>query len=90
MSFVQPSTVHAIAQSLEVSVVNDEAAKALAPDVEYRLREVVQVSTIAQGAGEPAGLSMRLDPLPCQESIMLPAGGTEVHAAFQKENADNR
>ncbi|DBA87405.1 hypothetical protein WJX77_003935 [Trebouxia sp. C0004] len=42
MSFVQPSTVHAIAQSLEVGAVSDEAAKALSPDVEYRLREVVQ------------------------------------------------
>ena len=45
MSFVQPSTVHAIAQSLEVGAVSDEAAKALSPDVEYRLREVVQVTS---------------------------------------------
>ena len=43
MSFVQPSTIHAIAQSLEVGAVSDEAAKALSPDVEYRLREIVQV-----------------------------------------------
>ena len=46
MSFVKTSTVHAIAQSLEVSSVNEEAAKALAPDVEYRLREIVQVSVV--------------------------------------------
>lgn len=45
MSFVQPSTVHAIAQSFEVGAVSDEAAKALSPDVEYRLREVVQVTS---------------------------------------------
>lgn len=43
MSFVQPSTIRAIAQSLEVGAVSDEAAKALSPDMEYRLREVVQV-----------------------------------------------
>ncbi len=45
MSFVQPLTVHAVAQSLEVGAVSDEAAKALSPDVEYRLREVVQVTS---------------------------------------------
>ena len=43
MSFVQASTVLAIAQGLEVGAVSEEAAKALAPDVEYRLRETVQV-----------------------------------------------
>lgn len=43
MSFVQPSTIHAIGQSLEVGTISDEAAKALSPDVEYRLREIVQV-----------------------------------------------
>ena len=42
MSFVQASTVLAIAQSLDVGTVSEEAAKALAPDVEYRLRETVQ------------------------------------------------
>ncbi|KAL3148177.1 hypothetical protein ABBQ38_014457 [Trebouxia sp. C0009 RCD-2024] len=42
MSFVQPSTIHAISQSLEVGAISDEAAKALSPDVEYRLREIVQ------------------------------------------------
>lgn len=44
MSFVQPSTVHAIAQSLEVGAVSDEAAKALSPDVE--------VSPAGGGAGD--------------------------------------
>ena len=42
MSFVKASTVLAIAQSLNVGTVSEEAAKALAPDVEYRLRETVQ------------------------------------------------
>lgn len=46
MSFVQASTVLAIAQSLEVGTVSEEAAKALAPDVEYRLRETVQVLVV--------------------------------------------
>ena len=43
MSFVQPSTVLAVAQSLEVGTVSEDAAKALAPDVDYRLRETIQV-----------------------------------------------
>ena len=46
MSFVQAATVLAIAQSLEVGTVSEEAAKALAPDVEYRLRETVQVLVV--------------------------------------------
>ncbi|KAG2496342.1 hypothetical protein HYH03_005572 [Edaphochlamys debaryana] len=42
MSFIQPATVKAIALSVDVTHLTDEAAKALAPDVEYRLREVIQ------------------------------------------------
>eukprot|EP00891_Asterochloris_glomerata_P007197 jgi/Astpho2/7197/e_gw1.00113.34.1_t len=42
MGAIPPSTIQVIAQSLQLSNVSVEAAKALAPDVEYRLREVVQ------------------------------------------------
>lgn len=43
MSFITPGTVQAIAHSLDIPLLSDEAAKALAPDVEYKLREVIQV-----------------------------------------------
>ena len=42
-----PATVKAIAQSVDVTHLSEAAAKALAPDVEYRLREVVQVGEIS-------------------------------------------
>ncbi|GLC67259.1 hypothetical protein PLESTF_000534400 [Pleodorina starrii] len=42
MSFIQPAAVKAIALSVDVTHLTEEAAKALAPDVEYRLREVIQ------------------------------------------------
>ncbi|KAI8476880.1 MAG: TATA box binding protein associated factor-domain-containing protein [Monoraphidium minutum] len=42
MSFITPGTVQAIAHSLDIPQLSDEAARALAPDVEYRLREVIQ------------------------------------------------
>ncbi|KIY93241.1 Transcription initiation factor TFIID subunit 6 [Monoraphidium neglectum] len=42
MSFITPGTVQAIAHSLDIPQLSDDAAKALAPDVEYRLREVIQ------------------------------------------------
>jgi transcription initiation factor TFIID subunit 6 len=43
MSFIDPSAIQAIAHSVEVPKLSDEAARTLAPDVEYRLREVIQV-----------------------------------------------
>ena len=42
MSFIQPATIQAIAHSLDVTRLSSEAASALAPDVEYRLREIIQ------------------------------------------------
>eukprot|EP00884_Botryococcus_braunii_P019297 jgi/Botrbrau1/6050/Bobra.0042s0033.1 len=42
MSFVQPSTVQLIAESVDVPPCSNEAAKALAPHVDMRLREIVQ------------------------------------------------
>lgn len=43
MSIILPSTIKAIAHSVDIPKLSDDAAKTLAPDVEYRLREVVQV-----------------------------------------------
>ncbi len=42
MSFVQPGSLQVIADSVGVSKLSTDAAKALAPDVEYRLREIIQ------------------------------------------------
>lgn len=42
-NFITPGSVRAIALSVDVTYLTEEAAKALAPDVEYRLREVIQV-----------------------------------------------
>ncbi|KAG2429868.1 hypothetical protein HXX76_010648 [Chlamydomonas incerta] len=41
-NFITPGSVRAIALSVDVTYLTEEAAKALAPDVEYRLREVIQ------------------------------------------------
>lgn len=48
MSFITPATMQEIAHSLDIPQLSDEAARALAPDVEYRLREVIQVSAGGQ------------------------------------------
>ncbi|GIL82888.1 hypothetical protein Vretimale_8389 [Volvox reticuliferus] len=42
MSFITPAAVKAIALSVDVTRLTEDAAKALAPDVEYRLREIIQ------------------------------------------------
>jgi histone H3/H4 len=42
MSFIHPETIQAIGQSIDIHNLLPEAARALAPDVEYRLREVIQ------------------------------------------------
>lgn len=40
---MRPATIKALAHSLDITNLSDEAAKHLAPDVEYRLREIIQV-----------------------------------------------
>ena len=52
MSFITPGAVQAIAHSLDIPQLSDEAAKALAPDVEYKLREVIQVRGARGRAGK--------------------------------------
>jgi transcription initiation factor TFIID subunit 6 len=51
MSIIHPSAIKAIAHSVDIPRLSDEAAKVLAPDVEYRLREVVQVQVLSQPYG---------------------------------------
>lgn len=44
MSIVPKETVEVIAQSVGINNLSTDAALALAPDVEYRMREIMQVS----------------------------------------------
>ena len=50
MATVQPQTVHAIAESVAVGRLSDDAAKALAPHVDVRLREIVQARADLQSS----------------------------------------
>lgn len=43
MSIVPKDTIHVIAESIGISNLPDDVAAALAPDVEYRMREIMQV-----------------------------------------------
>lgn len=43
MSVVPKETIEVIAQSIGISNLTTDAALALAPDVEYRMREIMQV-----------------------------------------------
>lgn len=42
MSMLPKETVHVIAQSIGIASLSDEVAAALAPDAEYRMREIMQ------------------------------------------------
>jgi transcription initiation factor TFIID subunit 6 len=44
MSIVPKETIEVIAQSIGISNLSPDVSLALAPDVEYRLHEVIQVS----------------------------------------------
>lgn len=43
MSIVPKETIEVIAQSIGINNLSDDAALSLAPDVEYRMREIMQV-----------------------------------------------
>ena len=42
MDRIPASTIKSVAEAISITGLSDEAAKALAPDVDYRLREIVQ------------------------------------------------
>ena len=44
MGSILPSLIQIIADSVGITALSDEAAKVLAPDAEYHVREIVQVS----------------------------------------------
>ena len=43
MSIVPKETIEVIAQSIGIANLSSDVALALAPDVEYRMREIMQV-----------------------------------------------
>lgn len=43
MSVVPKETIEVVAQSIGISNLSPEVARALTPDVEYRVREIMQV-----------------------------------------------
>ena len=49
MSFVQPSSIQLLAESLAVPKLSSDSAKALAPHIDVRLREVVQARFTSLG-----------------------------------------
>lgn len=53
MSIVPKETIEVIAQSIGIANLSADAALALAPDVEYRMREIMQVICVyAELSGE--------------------------------------
>lgn len=57
MSFVQASSLQVLADSMGVPKLSDEAAKALAPDVEYRMRDIIQEAAKFQRHSKRSTLS---------------------------------
>jgi hypothetical protein len=79
MGFIEPDTIQGIAHSVNTPQLSDAAARELAPDVEYRLREVVQVHA-ADSLFPP-----RQFPIPLGLS-----GGVEVCTAREAGQTHNR
>jgi hypothetical protein len=46
MSILSKDTIKAIGESVGLNAVSDEVAQALAADTEYRIREIIQVSSL--------------------------------------------
>jgi hypothetical protein len=95
MSFITPSAVASIARTVDGVKLEEQAAKVLAPDVEYRLREVVQVRLGAwmRVRGDPRalhGVAFGGDGLHHATPQTRPAGRPEVRPAQQARQADSR
>eukprot|EP00955_Chlamydomonas_euryale_P083858 363897-Chlamydomonas_euryale.AAC.13 len=41
-AYITPASIQAIAHSIDIPKLSDDAARALSPDVDYRLREIIQ------------------------------------------------
>jgi len=46
MSIVPKETIEVIAQSIGINTLSPDVALAVAPDVEYRMRQIMQVSSV--------------------------------------------
>jgi hypothetical protein len=58
---VTPALIAAIAESLGISSLSPEAASVLAPDVEYRVRDILQVSLDDRARGSARSACRGLD-----------------------------
>jgi hypothetical protein len=56
MSIVPKETIEVIAQSVGIPSLGADVSAALAPDVEYRLREIMQVGPLALPSPPPNSL----------------------------------
>lgn len=92
MSFITASTVANIAKTVDGVRLEEDAAKVLAPDVEYRLREVVQVKCCV---GHPVyAADQRCTPQHGGGGLMpgaraRQAGWAQVRQAQQAHQADS-
>lgn len=59
MSFVTATAVQHIAESLAISKVTQDASKALAPHVDVRLREIVQVEAFNTNPSSQSSHALR-------------------------------
>lgn len=50
---VKPALISAIAESIGIADLSDDASRVLAPDVEYRVRDILQVCAYSEPSPEP-------------------------------------
>lgn len=85
MSIVPKETVEVIAQSIGINNLSPDAALALVPDVEYRMREIMQVIVSFLDNNhwyvENKKFHFLFDKI---------TGGDQMHASLQKNYVDYR
>eukprot|EP00976_Prorocentrum_cordatum_P065282 1177843-Prorocentrum_minimum.AAC.5 len=59
---VRPETIKIVGDSAGISKLTDEVASALAPDVEYRMREIIQVRLLFYPFAAPVFRSLLREP----------------------------
>lgn len=96
MGFVQPSTVHQLAESLAVPNLSEDAAKALAPHIDVRLREIVQVialvklhDAIAFPPPEHEAMPLNREVLPAQISVVPTRNSDQILSASCRRRASS-
>ncbi len=89
-STITPGQVDAIAHSIDIPKLAPAAAKALAPDVEYRLRELIQVRAAQALAASQAALQLSWAPAERPFTTCVPTGRSQVCAALEARQAHHR